>query len=393
MARTHPSSVIEARAGRRGCRGCRRRARTSAGFKSVVVVVVVIGERRGKEGRKQKEKSLCLPKGANASSRIESIVMSTTVVRVKRKRDRASMESIVVEYDAESSGAREAEARAHARRRAEALAAALDGVLEGGSSATPYGAYARGGDYYDEEDDVVDARPTRRRKFARVAAGVSSAEDVASALEASRKRERRGDDETDAHGVDDGGMPTAKSRTGYGGAFDPSSVRVYDVMYDSNGNAHSGEDEIKRAMEAEAVLMCNYLPMVREYLGSRDGGPPPFDGEEANGAGSKDSGVSDEDEWVYDYYVMDEAQTTRNGTVTESDDGDEDDGYLPVIRVKDFQDPEGVDDIESDYGDSDSNAEDYFGADYPDTESSYGDDSDGFGRHEEDEYWDDDDEY
>lgn len=45
-----------------------------------------------KRGEETKGKSLCLPKGANASSRIESIVMSTTVVRVKRKRDRASME-------------------------------------------------------------------------------------------------------------------------------------------------------------------------------------------------------------------------------------------------------------------------------------------------------------
>jgi len=319
--------------------------------------------------------------------------MSSTVVRVKRKRDRASMESIIVEYDAESSGAREAEARAHARRRAEALAAALDGVLEGGSSATPYGAYARGGDYYEgEEDEIIDARPTRRRKFARVAAGVSSAEDIVSALEASRKRERHRDDVTDANVVDDGKIPRAKSQTGYGEALDPSSVRVYDVMYDSNGNAHSGEDEIKRAMEAEAVLMCNYLPMVREYLGSRNDGPPPFDAEEANGAGGQDSGVSDEDEWVYDYYVMDEAQAMQNGAGAEIDgDDDDDDGYLPVIRVKDFQDPEGLDDVESDYGDSDSNAEDYFGADYPDTESSYGDDDDGFVRHEDDEYWDDED--
>ena len=53
------------------------------------------------------------------------------------------------------------------------------------------------------------------------------------------------------------------------------------------------------------------------------------------------------------------------------EDDDEGDETTPVIRVKDLSDAfDWEENVESDYGDSDSNAEDYFENDYPDTEET-----------------------
>ena len=69
------------------------------------------------------------------------------------------------------------------------------------------------------------------------------------------------------------------------------------------------------------------------------------------------------DDWVYDVYVMDD-----DDNVEDDDEGDE---TTPVIRVKDLSDAfDWEENVESDYGDSDSNAEDYFENDYPDTEET-----------------------
>ena len=284
-----------------------------------------------------------------------------TMVRVKRKRDRASALSLVLEIESSARGSGrnglgdgtgtngnddEDDARAAMRRRASALASALDAVLEGGSTATPYGAEAR---------DEGRPRGKRRKRCARVAAGVTRGDDRAADVDAvpddgGRKRERaKVDVNADVYGA---AKRLALAGEG-GGAY-----RVVDVLVDSNGDAHAGEEDIKRAEEAEAVLMCNYAPMVREYLAKTTGEVPQGLGErEAKEA--KEAG----DDWVYDVYVMDD-----DDNVEDDDEGDE---TTPVIRVKDLSDAfDWEENVESDYGDSDSNAEDYFENDYPDTEET-----------------------
>ena len=284
-----------------------------------------------------------------------------TMVRVKRKRDRASASSLVLEIESSARGSGrnglgdgtgtngnddEDDARAAMRRRASALASALDAVLEGGSAATPYGAEAR---------DEGRPRGKRRKRCARVAAGVTRGDDRAADVDAvpddgGRKRERaKVDVNADVYG--------AAKRLALGGEGG-GAYRVVDVLVDSNGDAHAGEEDIKRAEEAEAVLMCNYAPMVREYLAKTTGEVPQGLGErEAKEA--KEAG----DDWVYDVYVMDD-----DDNVEDDDEGDE---TTPVIRVKDLSDAfDWEENVESDYGDSDSNAEDYFENDYPDTEET-----------------------
>ena len=287
-----------------------------------------------------------------------------TMVRVKRKRDRASALSLVLEIESSARGSGrnglgdgtgtngnddEDDARAAMRRRASALASALDAVLDGGSAATPYGAEAR---------DEGRPRGKRRKRCARVAAGVTRGDDRAADVDAvpddgGRKRERaKVDVNADVYG--------AAKRLALGGEGG-GAYRVVDVLVDSNGDAHAGEEDIKRAEEAEAVLMCNYAPMVREYLAKTTGEVPQGLGErEAKEAKeAKEAG----DDWVYDVYVMDD-----DDNVEDDDEGDE---TTPVIRVKDLSDAfDWEENVESDYGDSDSNAEDYFENDYPDTEET-----------------------
>lgn len=284
-----------------------------------------------------------------------------TMVRVKRKRDRASASSLVLEIEPSTrggggrdgvggrlNGANEDEdeddARAAMRRRASALASALDAVLEGGSAATPYGADASG--------EARAPRGKRRKRCARVAAGVTrggddgATDEDAFPEEGGRKRERA-DVDADVYG--------AAKRLALGGEGG-GAYRVVDVLVDSNGDAHAGEEDIKRAEEAEAVLMCNYAPMVREYLAKTTGEVPEGLGETK----AKDAG----DDWVYDVYVMDDDDDVE-------EDDDEGDETTQVIRVKNLSDAfDWEETVESDYGDSDSNAEDYFENDYPDTEET-----------------------
>lgn len=277
--------------------------------------------------------------------------MPPTIVRVKRRREDASAARVVLESEETRA---EGDGRDAMRARAAALASALDAVLDGGSAATPYGAYAGAsavdggvGAVGGGEDGLGGRR--KRRRCERVAMGVleRDADAMTDRTWSDYVLNQRGDVKA---GFERDGRERASGGEGY---------RVLDV---TATNAKAEEDAA-----TEAVMMCNYAPMVREYLSKlnvgSDDSPPPFDGELPRAKSSEDEG-----EWVYDVYVMDE-----------DDDGeiDDDEGYVPVIRVRDFHDYVGDGDIESDYGDSDSNAEDYFGVDYPDTETdddSYGSD-------------------
>ena len=266
----------------------------------------------------------------------------TTIVRVKRKRTTSSASCVVLEF------AERSECRASVDARARTLRDALDAVLLDGSSGTPYSEeFDRRDD--DDEDDVECPRVRRRRaKCARVREELSDAgarewlDEARAARDVDEKREQ---DDDAAKGDIERFLGRKLN------ARDIGAVRVVDVFRDSRGDAYVGAEDIAKALEAEAVLTCNYLPMVREYL--NEGG---------------ESVENDGNDWVYDVYVYDKHSEEAKKNDEENDDGE----FLPVIRVKDFHD-ESLEE-ESDYGDSDSNAEDYC-ADYPD-EDDDGDDGD-----------------
>ena len=146
------------------------------------------------------------------------------------------------------------------------------------------------------------------------------------------------------------------------------------------GSGGRGEDEEE---QMAAKLMCDYMPMVREYL--------------ADGTGTADKKVdhpaADSDAYVYDVYVQVEDDAYADAdTAACADDGGErlrgEGGGASVIYVGGqdtelfFDAMDGlVDDDHDDDGDSqDSNREDAPGADYPDEEEE--------GSEDEDE-WDD----
>ncbi|KAG0203451.1 hypothetical protein BGX33_009118 [Mortierella sp. NVP41] len=138
------------------------------------------------------------------------------------------------------------------------------------------------------------------------------------------------------------------------------------------------EDEPKTkkqlAQEAEeADIMCNFLPMVREYLTISDKTVDPkisvdetAVSERLSSASDRrvDAGASDsEDEYVYDIYYRDvnadhakESQRALGSLLWFSDD------------ENNFMNED--DSSDDDYEDSDSNAEDYYQNDYPEDELS-----------------------
>ncbi|KAF9355233.1 hypothetical protein BGX34_010576 [Mortierella sp. NVP85] len=114
----------------------------------------------------------------------------------------------------------------------------------------------------------------------------------------------------------------------------------------------------------ESDIMCNFLPMVREYLSISDKIVDPMvTFETSNGqsstTNSKEDTLNDEDDYVYDIYYCDphadHHQELRHRTIGAFDDEND---YIH--------------DDSSEYADddSDSNAEDYYRNDYPDEELS-----------------------
>ena len=343
--------------------------------------------------------------------------MSTTIVRVKRKRSRAFVPELVVEFVSES-GEDGAAAAARRRRiraqkavttaRADALARALDAVLEGGSAGTPYGrastrtgvcasssspsspsSHAREGKGGDSDDEGKAAMRPKRRKFEVFSIGEEATGTVskASTTVASSSTTMTTTNEGDI--LDAGVLAKLEGRADVSG-IPASQFRIVDVLYDTDGNAHSGAENIQEALAREEVLMCNYLPMVREYLGNGMRTEDVVDSEVPMSFNGEDE---DDDGWVYDYYY---ASTTVATTSHKRDAGEwNDDGYLPTIRIKDLHDSILEEEQEDDdaYEDSDSNAEDYVGADYPDYEESDSDESGGRWCPDVDGFSDDDSDY
>ncbi|KAF9922345.1 hypothetical protein FBU30_007571 [Linnemannia zychae] len=130
----------------------------------------------------------------------------------------------------------------------------------------------------------------------------------------------------------------------------------------------------------EADIMCNFLPMVREYLTISDNKVDPKISVDENVSGRLSSasnrsnrkldenGASDsEDEYVYDIYYRDvnadhakESQQRSIGSLLWF--SDDENNFLNED-----------DSSNDDYDDSDSNAEDYYQNDYPEEELSEGD--------------------
>lgn len=127
----------------------------------------------------------------------------------------------------------------------------------------------------------------------------------------------------------------------------------------------------------ESALLCNFLPMVREYLD-----------EEAAKHGADSAGDMDADGYVYDLYVE------ASAADTEGDEGWHElhaRGQAPVVHIVSddvWLVEEASDADDSGDGSEDSNAEDYFGNDYPeegawDSDSSASSGGGGGGRKKE----------
>ncbi|KAF8927290.1 hypothetical protein BGZ58_010493 [Dissophora ornata] len=137
------------------------------------------------------------------------------------------------------------------------------------------------------------------------------------------------------------------------------------------------EDEPKRKRQLahdaeESDIMCNFLPMVREYLTISDKASDPKiiadmpDGSSMIPVPTSSDGdeLDSEDEYVYDIYYRD------LHAVNEQDPGLRNIGSLLWFSDDENNFMNEDDSSEDDYEDSDSNAEDYYQNDYPEDEVS-----------------------
>ena len=405
-------------------------------------------------GRKKGSRGTLAPVPRHRSALARALVVGTrgligsgkmasalpVVVRVKRKRELAPVDTIVVE--AEESHA------AKRRARDAALAAELDTALSGalGDSVDERQSSIAGGHGSERAPLEGTGRPNRRR-FRRVQMTLSVAdardegrvrELVQTVVAATRVRARedvaRGGESTSLSKVTDGVVdpashPTKRATrlTRPANARSTSDAmsghfRMYDLVCDE-GEApppakpspstrkpvgaglrrcarpppppRDATDESRE--EDPARLLCNYAPMLREYLGT--------DALGTNGETGVTEGGDDDDKYVYDVYVR-----------ADDDDKEDDEGAnakivgdvnakanlasLIYINSEDAALFEWMDGLaeeyhhEDDVDSQDSNREDAPDADYPEDESdsySEGDscedwvgglDDDGFGsRH------------
>ncbi|KAG0231737.1 hypothetical protein BGX31_005372 [Mortierella sp. GBA43] len=140
-------------------------------------------------------------------------------------------------------------------------------------------------------------------------------------------------------------------------------------MYDAVKEDEPQVKEYHLPNPEEPDIMCNFLPMVREYLSISDKTPDPVIIEpsaerSSDATDSKRDNTSDEDEYVYDIYYCDphadHYQESRHRAI----------GSL--LWFSDNED-DFMHSDSSDYADddSDSNAEDYYRNDYPEDELSH----------------------
>jgi hypothetical protein len=172
---------------------------------------------------------------------------------------------------------------------------------------------------------------------------------------------------------------------------------VYDVV------AHGAEEAspapasptAAAAAAAEEALLCNYLPMVREYLAASGGGVSAArSAAAAAAAASADEGAEGGDgDYVYDLYVAGEESAAGGGAGADADGADADEaarwwelhraGAAPAVRVVDdglwlVEEAPDAPGSGGSGGDEDSNAEGHYANSYPD-EDAGGSSSDGGG--------------
>jgi len=172
----------------------------------------------------------------------------------------------------------------------------------------------------------------------------------------------------------------------------------------SGGNRSNGGKN--QFMSAEDnILLCNYLPMVREYLKEEEEKHLDKNHQNSTTTTSTTDDVMDADGYVYDLYIEAQQQypfgtttsgtghNTINGTATHGDEGVDDEdawwemhlrGGAPVVQILNDDNwlvVEASDEDDTDASSEDSNAEDYYGNDYPDEEEdSEGNGTGGGGR-------------
>ena len=340
------------------------------------------------------------------------------VVRVKRKRNLEPVDTIVVEADETPAAKR----RAHDAALAAELDAVLAGAMAGGAvtkqeTDTSRAQGGAGADVSARAGEIA-ARPNRRR-FRRVqmTLSVADASDDAVVRELARQIAAASSHSKKRNAPEVNDEPTLSSQ-GYVVAsrleaslakskkrattLSRPAPRTADIgadameghfrMFDLEAGVEGAGDESvlgtsgnsnKRNSE-EATLMANYLPMVREFMGTS-----------ADAAGTRDAtkAPNAEDEFVYDVYVQEEEEEMGNEGEGDRRDKEDDDettklifaGGVDAAYFFDAMDGLG-DETETDDDSQDSNREDGPGADYPEDEDSFDEDSsdeeseDGWGR-------------
>eukprot|EP00249_Psilotum_nudum_P023710 c28959_g1_i1 orf=534-1700(+) len=136
---------------------------------------------------------------------------------------------------------------------------------------------------------------------------------------------------------------------------------LYDVVRVDNeeevAESSSRRQQAKREVEvSEGQILCNYLPLLREYL------PSAASEIEEDLSSQRD----DEDGYVYDVYALEEGATECEGDKTD----------YPIIQVKDDDDFYWGDSGESEYDSEDSNCENNPQNEYPEEESEFESESD-----------------
>ncbi|CAA7389301.1 unnamed protein product [Spirodela intermedia] len=139
---------------------------------------------------------------------------------------------------------------------------------------------------------------------------------------------------------------------------------LYDVVRIDEEEEHENEEDTEDAPIKDDAILCNYLPLIREYL--------PTAAEEIES--DMNARGSTRDGYVYDIYTMESVPSA----------GAQAAAHYPLVQVND----EGLYDDEwgSDYETDDSNAENNPLNDYPDEETSEDGDGNGFLSDQEEEY-------
>lgn len=335
------------------------------------------------------------------------------VVRVKRKRELAPVDTIVVEAEESHAAKRRARDAALAAELDAALAGALGDAVDGRQSSI-------GGGQGSERAPLEGTGRPSRRRFRRVqmTLSVADAQDEGRVRElvqtveaATRKRAQEdisgGGESTSSATATDGAVdpaahptkratrltrPANAARGGSTGDAMSGHFRMYDLVGDEDeatpavkpspaerkpvgaglrrgaAPAPPSSDIADEPREDPARLMCNYAPMLREYLGTDAAG--------TTGETGVAGGGDDMDEYVYDVYVRaDDDEEGANAEFGEDSDAKANLAGMIYVNSEDAALFEWMDglageyDHDDDVDSQDSNREDAPDADYPEDES------------------------